>query len=109
MIGQNACLLHIRADCAVVPVQGDGASGVKKLVEKRGLLQISDPAQLQAIVDTVLAASPEKLEQYRGGKTKLQSYFVGCVQIDGAQTCCEQPCLRDQLVAVLLAPQKMGG
>ena len=47
-------------------------------MEERGLLQISDPAALQAIVNAVLEASPKQLEQYRGGKTKLQGYFVGC-------------------------------
>lgn len=53
--------------------------GVKALVEKKGLVQISDTAALQAIVDKVLADNPKQLEQYRGGKTKLQGYFVGQV------------------------------
>ncbi len=47
------------------------------LVEAKGLAQISDPAALEAIVDAVLAASPDQLKKYRGGKTKLQGYFVG--------------------------------
>ncbi len=57
--------------------QGEGASGVAALVEAKGLAQISDPAALAAIVDAVLAASPEQLKKFRGGKTKLQGYFVG--------------------------------
>lgn len=57
--------------------KGGGKGGVKALVEKKGLLQISDPATLLQIVDAVLAANPQQLEQYRGGKTKLQGYFVG--------------------------------
>ncbi len=48
------------------------------LVAAKGLAQISDPAALEAIVDGVLAASPKQLALYRGGKTKLQGYFVGC-------------------------------
>ncbi len=51
--------------------------GVKKFVESKGLMQISDPAQIEAIVDKVLAASPQQLELFRGGKTKLQGFFVG--------------------------------
>lgn len=58
---------------------GEGNDGVRVLVEARGLVQISDPAALEAIVDAVLAASPKQLEQYRGGRTKLQGYFVGQV------------------------------
>jgi aspartyl-tRNA(Asn)/glutamyl-tRNA(Gln) amidotransferase subunit B len=57
--------------------KGGGEGGVKALVEQKGLLQISDPAALMAIVDSVLAENPAQLAQYRGGKTKLQGYFVG--------------------------------
>jgi aspartyl-tRNA(Asn)/glutamyl-tRNA(Gln) amidotransferase subunit B len=47
------------------------------LVEAKGLTQISDPAQLNAIIDELLSAHPEELTQYRSGKTKLQGFFVG--------------------------------
>jgi aspartyl-tRNA(Asn)/glutamyl-tRNA(Gln) amidotransferase subunit B len=49
----------------------------QKLVESRGLIQISDPQELEKIIAQVLAANPDKLEQYRAGKTKLQGFFVG--------------------------------
>jgi aspartyl-tRNA(Asn)/glutamyl-tRNA(Gln) amidotransferase subunit B len=49
----------------------------REMVEKRGLSQISDPAQIAALIDEVLAAHPEELAAYRGGKTKLQGFFVG--------------------------------
>ena len=49
----------------------------REMVEKRGLSQISDPAQIAALIDEVLAAHPEELASYRGGKTKLQGFFVG--------------------------------
>ncbi|GAB4815401.1 hypothetical protein N2152v2_002447 [Parachlorella kessleri] len=58
-------------------LKGDGANGVRTLVESKGLIQISDPSELAAMVDRVLAANPKQLEQYRAGKTKLQGYFVG--------------------------------
>lgn len=53
--------------------------GVKAYVESQGLVQISDVAAIEAIVDKVLADNPGQLEQYRGGKTKLQGFFVGQV------------------------------
>jgi aspartyl-tRNA(Asn)/glutamyl-tRNA(Gln) amidotransferase subunit B len=49
----------------------------KALVEKQGLTQISDPAAIEAMIDQVLQAHPQELEQYRAGKTKLQGFFVG--------------------------------
>lgn len=51
----------------------------KALIEKKGLSQISNPAEIAAIIDQVLAENPTELEQYRGGKTKLQGFFVGQV------------------------------
>jgi aspartyl-tRNA(Asn)/glutamyl-tRNA(Gln) amidotransferase subunit B len=49
----------------------------KAMVEERGLSQISDPAQIEALIDEVLAAHPDELEKYRAGKKKLQGFFVG--------------------------------
>ena len=52
---------------------------VKELVERKGLIQISDTGELEAMIDEVIAANPKELEQYRNGKTKLQGFFVGQV------------------------------
>ena len=49
----------------------------KAIVEERGLSQISDPATINAMIDQVLADHPAELEAYRGGKKKLQGFFVG--------------------------------
>ncbi len=59
--------------------QGKGNSGVKALVESKGLVQISDAGELESIVAAVLDANPGQLAQYRGGKTKLLGFFVGQV------------------------------
>ena len=40
---------------------------------------VSDAAALEPIVDAVLAASPDQVEQYRGGKEGLLGFFVGLV------------------------------
>ncbi|MGB7564239.1 MAG: Asp-tRNA(Asn)/Glu-tRNA(Gln) amidotransferase GatCAB subunit B, partial [Prochlorococcaceae cyanobacterium] len=55
-------------------VQGGSPAAI---VEERGLGMISDPAALSAIVAELLAAHPQEVEAYRGGKTKLQGFFVG--------------------------------
>ncbi|MFZ4567339.1 MAG: Asp-tRNA(Asn)/Glu-tRNA(Gln) amidotransferase subunit GatB [Prochlorococcaceae cyanobacterium] len=49
----------------------------RAIVEARGLGMISDPAAITAIVDELLAAHPEEVAAFRGGKTKLQGFFVG--------------------------------
>lgn len=52
---------------------------VKSLIEEKDLVQIVDPAAIGALVDKVLADNPKQLQQYRGGKTKLQGFFAGQV------------------------------
>ncbi|WOL14009.1 glutamyl-tRNA(Gln) amidotransferase subunit B, chloroplastic/mitochondrial [Canna indica] len=52
---------------------------VKSLIEEKDLVQIVDPTVIEALVDKVLAANPKQLQQYRGGKTKLQGFFAGQV------------------------------
>jgi aspartyl-tRNA(Asn)/glutamyl-tRNA(Gln) amidotransferase subunit B len=56
----------------------DGGSP-KKLVESKGLTQISDTGELEKIIDELLAAHPQEVEQFRNGKTKLKGFFVGQV------------------------------
>jgi aspartyl-tRNA(Asn)/glutamyl-tRNA(Gln) amidotransferase subunit B len=51
----------------------------KKLVESKGLTQISDTGELEKIIDELLAAHPQEVEQFRNGKTKLKGFFVGQV------------------------------
>lgn len=49
----------------------------KEMVEKQGLSQISDPAEIESMIDAVLAEHPEELAAYKAGKKKLQGFFVG--------------------------------
>jgi aspartyl-tRNA(Asn)/glutamyl-tRNA(Gln) amidotransferase subunit B len=49
------------------------------IIARRGLTQLSDQGELARIVDDVLAAAPDEVAAYRGGKTKLMGFFVGQV------------------------------
>ena len=55
------------------------ASGgsARAMVEAKGLGLISDPAAITQVVEELLAAHPAEVEAFRGGKTKLQGFFVG--------------------------------
>ena len=61
----------------LLPELLEKGGSVKAIVESRGLGMISDPAAIAAIVAELLAAHPEEVEAFRGGKTKLQGFFVG--------------------------------
>lgn len=58
-------------------MQGEAADGLKAYVEHKGLAQISDPAVIGEMLDRIIEAQPEQLEQFRAGKTKLQGFFSG--------------------------------
>jgi aspartyl-tRNA(Asn)/glutamyl-tRNA(Gln) amidotransferase subunit B len=47
------------------------------IVNESGLVQLSDTGEIDAIIDQVIAANPQQLEQYRGGKETLFGFFVG--------------------------------
>jgi aspartyl-tRNA(Asn)/glutamyl-tRNA(Gln) amidotransferase subunit B len=49
------------------------------IVEQRGLKQTSDTGAIDAAIADVLAANPDKVAEYRGGKDKLFGFFVGQV------------------------------
>lgn len=51
----------------------------ESIVEKKGLVQMSDTGELEQIVEAVLAENGAQVEQYRGGKTKVFGFFVGQV------------------------------
>ena len=47
------------------------------IVEERGMKQVSDADAIEAVIDEVLAANPDKVTAYKGGKTGLIGFFVG--------------------------------
>jgi aspartyl-tRNA(Asn)/glutamyl-tRNA(Gln) amidotransferase subunit B len=50
-----------------------------RIVEERGLKQTSDTGAIDSAIADVLAANPDKVAEYRGGKDKLFGFFVGQV------------------------------
>ncbi len=61
----------------LLPELLEKGGSVAAIVDSRGLGMISDPAAIAAIVAELLAAHPEEVEAFRGGKNKLQGFFVG--------------------------------
>ena len=50
-----------------------------KLVEEQGLAQVRDDAAIRAVCEKIIAASPDEVAAYRGGKESLIGWFVGQV------------------------------
>jgi aspartyl-tRNA(Asn)/glutamyl-tRNA(Gln) amidotransferase subunit B len=50
---------------------------VNKLIDEKGLAQLSNEDELKTIVEEVLKKSEAQVEQYRSGKTKIRQFFFG--------------------------------
>ncbi|MEA3352363.1 MAG: glutamine--tRNA ligase/YqeY domain fusion protein [Campylobacterota bacterium] len=50
-----------------------------KIVEEKGLIQISDPSVILPIIDEVIEKNQDNLEKFKAGNTKLLGFFVGQV------------------------------
>lgn len=77
LIGNNTISGKIAKD--ILPELLTKGGSPKQLVEKKGLIQISDPGELEAIIDEVIASHPQEVEKFKAGKTKLKGFFVGQV------------------------------
>ena len=51
----------------------------QQIVEEQGLVQISDEGAIRQIVDKVIAANPQSVEDYKNGKEKALGFLVGQV------------------------------
>ena len=56
-----------------------GEGDVDTIVETRGLKQITDSSAIEAVVDEVLAACVDQVQQYRDGNEKVFAFLVGQV------------------------------
>ena len=50
-----------------------------QLIQEKGLTQISDDGALLGMIEEVMAAHPQQVAQYRGGKETVLGFFVGQV------------------------------
>lgn len=62
----------------LVEMFGSGKSAAT-IVAEQGLVQMSDTGEIDTIIDSVITANPQQLEQYRAGKETLFGFFVGQV------------------------------
>lgn len=49
----------------------------RKIVEEKGLKQVSDTGAIEKVIDDIIANSPDNVSAYKGGKVQLFGWFVG--------------------------------
>ncbi|MFP4495088.1 MAG: Asp-tRNA(Asn)/Glu-tRNA(Gln) amidotransferase subunit GatB [Halochromatium sp.] len=56
-----------------------GEGDADQVIEAKGLKQITDSGAIEQMIDAIIAANPQQVEQYRAGKEKVFGFFVGQV------------------------------
>lgn len=77
LINDNVISGKIAKD--VLDIMVESGEPADKIVESKGLKQVTNTAEIEAMIDAVLQANPDKLAEYRQGKDKLFGFFVGQV------------------------------
>lgn len=57
----------------------DKQESPEKIIQEKGLQQVSDRETLEPLIQEILAAHADKVAAYQGGKDKLFGFFVGLV------------------------------
>ena len=86
----------------VLEAMMDTGQAPDAIIEAKGLRQVTDTGAIDAAVAQVLAAHPDKLAEYRGGKDKLFAFFVG--QVMKAMAGKGNPALVNEALRRVLAP-----
>jgi aspartyl-tRNA(Asn)/glutamyl-tRNA(Gln) amidotransferase subunit B len=63
----------------VFEIMSETGEDPEKIVEEKGLKQVTDTSAIEAIVDMVIANNPDNVTAFRNGKTNLKGWFVGQV------------------------------
>ena len=63
----------------VFPKMVGTSDTARAIVDREGLVQVTDEGAIVAVIDAVIAANGDKVAEYRSGKDKLFGFFVGQV------------------------------
>jgi aspartyl-tRNA(Asn)/glutamyl-tRNA(Gln) amidotransferase subunit B len=63
----------------IIPDMYKTGKSPQKIIEEKGLVQITDEGELAKTITAIIEANPAQLADYRGGKEKLFGFFVGQV------------------------------
>ncbi len=61
----------------VFEIMAETGENPEKIVEEKGLKQVTDTSAIERIIDEVIAANPDNVAAYKNGKTNLAGWFVG--------------------------------
>ena len=57
--------------------EASGADAADRIIAQKGLQQITNTGELEAIIDAIVAKNPAQVAEYRSGKEKAFNFFIG--------------------------------
>ena len=78
-IADNTISNKIAREVFAAMWEGEAEGDADAIIEKRGLKQISDSGAIEAMVDEVIAANPDIVEQYHAGRDRAFNSLIGQV------------------------------
>lgn len=63
----------------ILPELLEKGGSPQKMIESKGMTQLSDPQALAKVIEEILAANPKEVEKFRSGKGNMKGFFVGQV------------------------------
>ena len=63
----------------VFAIMAESGENPEKIVEEKGLKQVTDSGEIEKIIDAVIADNQDNVAAYRAGKVALMGWFVGQV------------------------------
>lgn len=57
----------------------ENSTNPSEIIKAKGLIQVSDPGEIEKIVAEVVAANPDQVAEYKAGKMKVVGFFVGAI------------------------------
>ena len=61
----------------VFEIMAETGENPEKIVEEKGLKQVTDTGAIEKIIDDIITANPDNVAAYKNGKTNLAGWFVG--------------------------------
>ena len=78
LIGEGVISGKIAKDVLAIIIDEEKSGDPRAIVETRGMKQVTDAGAIEAAVEKIIAANPDKAEQARG-KPAMLGWFVGQV------------------------------
>ncbi len=78
LIGENLISGKIAKDLLAIVIEAGSEADPRAIVEARGMKQVTDTAAIERVVDQIIAANPDKVQQAKA-KPSMLGWFVGQV------------------------------